>query len=90
MKPWRSKNSFWDNNSTAKPRSDKEYGDLSYEVKMRKRGRKILWLVKELPTKNTIAEYFFEEDAQKLADFQNKNQVWKLSGGIPKMFWIKA
>ena len=48
-----------------KPRSDKEYGDLSYEVKMRKRGRKILWLVKELPTKNTIAEYFFEEDAQK-------------------------
>jgi|TARA_B110000444_G_scaffold151813_1_gene142078 hypothetical protein len=73
-----------------KPRSDKEYGDLSYEVKMRKRGRKILWLVKELPTKNTIAEYFFEEDAQKLADFQNKNQVWKLSGGIPKMFWIKA
>ena len=70
-----------------KPRSDKEYGDLSYEVKMRKRGRKILWLVKELPTKNTIAEYFFEEDAQKLADFQNKNQVWKLSGGIPKMFW---
>ena len=73
-----------------KPRSDKEYGDLSYEVKMRKRGRKILWLVKELPTKNTIAEYFFEEDAQKIADFQNKNQVWKLSGGIPKMFWIKA
>ena len=73
-----------------KPRSDKEYGDLSYKVKMRKRGRKILWQVLEQPTKNTIAEYFFEEDAQKLADFQNKNQVWKLSGGIPKMFWIKA
>lgn len=73
-----------------KPRSDKEYGDLSYEVKMKKKGRKILWLVKELPTKNTIAEYFFEEDARKVADFQNKNQVWKLSGGIPKMFWIKA
>ena len=73
-----------------KPRSDKEYGDLSYKVKMRKRGRKILWQVIEQPTKNTIAEYFFEEDAQKIADFQNKNQVWKLSGGIPKMFWIKA
>ena len=73
-----------------KPRSDKEYGELSYKVKMRKRGRKILWQVLEQPTKNTIAEYFFEEDAQKLADFQNKNQVWKLSGGIPKMFWIKA
>ena len=73
-----------------KPRSDKEYGELSYKVKMKKRGRKILWQVIEQPTKNTIAEYFFEEDAQKLADFQNKNQVWKLSGGIPKMFWIKA
>jgi hypothetical protein len=73
-----------------KPRSDKEYTDLSYKVKMRKRGRKILWQVIEQPTKNTIAEYFFEEDAQKIADFQNKNQVWKLSGGIPKMFWIKA
>ena len=73
-----------------KPRSDKEYGDLSYKVKMKKRGRKILWQVIEQPTKNTIAEYFFEEDAQKIADFQNKNQVWKLSGGIPKMFWIKA
>ena len=73
-----------------KPKSDKEYNDLSYKVKMRKRGRKILWQVIEQPTKNTIAEYFFEEDAQKIADFQNKNQVWKLSGGIPKMFWIKA
>ena len=70
-----------------KPRSDKEYGELSYKVKMKKRGRKILWQVIEQPTKNTIAEYFFEEDARKIADFQNKNQVWKLSGGIPKMFW---
>ena len=73
-----------------KPKSDKEYNDLSYKVKMKKKGRKILWQVVEQPTKNTIAEYFFEEDAQKLADFQNKNQVWKLSDGIPKMFWIKA
>jgi hypothetical protein len=73
-----------------KPKSDKEYNDLSYKVKMKKKGRRILWQVIEQPTKNTIAEYFFEEDAQKIADFQNKNQVWKLSGGIPKMFWIKA
>ena len=73
-----------------KPKADKEYDHLSYKVKMKKKGRKILWQVLEQPTKNTIAEYFFEEDAQKLADFQNKNQVWKLSGGIPKMFWIKA
>ena len=73
-----------------KPKSDKEYNDLSYKVKMKKRGRKFVWQVIEHPTKNAVSEYFFEEDAQKLADFQNKNQVWKLSGGIPKMFWIKA
>ena len=73
-----------------KPKADKEYDQLSYKVKMKKKGRKILWQVIENPTKATIAEYFFEEDAQKLADFQNKNQVWKNSGGIPKMFWIRA
>jgi len=73
-----------------KPKADKKNDHLSYKVKMKNKGRKILWQVIEQPTKNTIAEYFFEEDAQKLADFQNKNQVWKLSGGIPKMFWIKA
>ncbi len=73
-----------------KPKSDKEYDQLSYKVKMKKKGRKILWQVVEQPHKKIVAEYFFEEDAQKLADFQNKNQVWKLSGGIPKMFWIRA
>jgi hypothetical protein len=75
-------------------RGDKRPGTftakLSYQVKMRKRGRKFVWQVIEQPTKNAVAEYFFEEDAQHTADFQNKNQVWKLSGGIPKMFWIKA
>ena len=73
-----------------KPRSDSDYGTLSYEYKMKKKGRKILWIVTELPTKNIIAEYFFEDDAKKLADFQNKNRVWQNSGGIPSMFWIKA
>ena len=45
-----------------KPKSDKEYDTLSYKVKMKKRGRKILWQVIEQPTRNTIAENFFEED----------------------------
>ena len=73
-----------------KPKSDNEYNDLSYKVKMKKKGRKILWQVLEQPTKNTIAEYFFEEDAQKLADFQNKNRVWENSGGIPRFLWTRA
>ena len=70
-----------------KPKADKEYDQLSYKVKMKKKGRKILWQVIEQPTKNTIAEYFFEEDAQKLADFQNKHRVWQENGGIPKFLW---
>ena len=73
-----------------KPKSDKEYDQLSYKVKMKKRGRKILWQVIEQPTKNTIAEYFFEEDAQKLAYFQNKHRVWQLNGGIPRFLWNRA
>ena len=70
-----------------KPKADKEYDQLSYKVKMKKKGRKILWQVIEQPTKNTIAEYFFEEDAQKLADFQNKHRVWQENGGIPRFLW---
>ena len=63
---------------------------LSYTKKMIKKRKNIYWQVIEKPTGSIIKECFFEEDAQHLADFQNKNQVWKLSGGIPKMFWIRA
>jgi hypothetical protein len=57
---------------------------LSYETKMVKKGRKILWHVIERPTGSIISEFFFEEDADKLAKFQNKNKVWQDSGGIVK------
>ena len=73
-----------------KPKSDKEYDQLSYKVKMKKKGRKILWQVVEQPHKKIVAEYFFEEDAQKLADFQNKHRVFQLNGGIPSFLYIQA
>ncbi len=73
-----------------KPKSDKEYDQLSYKVKMKKKGRKILWQVIEQPDKKIVAEYFFEEDAQKLADFQNKHRVFQLNGGIPSFLYIRA
>jgi hypothetical protein len=76
--------------SDRRPRHDKDYAVLSYEVKMKKRDRKILWTVIEQPNKKTIAEYFFEEDAQKLADFQNKHRVWQNNGGIPSFLYIRA
>ena len=36
---------------------------------------------------NIVATYFFEEDADKLVKFQNKNRVWEMNGGIPKFLW---
>ena len=56
---------------------------------MLKRGRKIIWQVKERPTNKIVGEYFFEEDAKKIVDFQNKNQVWSINGGIPDFLSVK-
>ena len=61
--------------------------ELSYTVEMIKEGRKILWHVIEDPTKNIVGKYFFEEDANQLADFQNEHKVWTENGGIPKFLW---
>ena len=60
---------------------------LKYKVEMAKEGKKILWHVVELPTKNIVSKYFFEEDANSLAEFQNKHRVWQVNGGIPKFLW---
>ena len=73
-----------------RPKNDKEYDKLTYDVKMKKRGRKILWTVVEQPHKKTVAEFFFEEDAQRVADFQNKHRVFQLNGGIPSFLYITA
>ena len=60
---------------------------LKYKVEMAKEGKKILWHVVESPTGFIVGKYFFEEDANKLADFQNKHRVWQENGGIPKFLW---
>ena len=60
---------------------------LNYKVEMAKEGKKILWHVIESPTNNIVSKYFFEEDANSLADFQNKHRVWQENGGIPKFLW---
>ena len=74
----------------SRPKPDIEYDKLTYTVKMKKRGRKILWTVIEQPDKKTVAEFFFEEDAQKIADFQNKHRVFQPNGGIPSFLYIRA
>jgi len=73
-----------------RPRHDSDYPKLSYEKKIKKIGRKLVWQVFEKPTNKVIAEYFFEEDAQKLIDFQNKHRVWESNGGIPSFLYVRA
>jgi len=74
-------------------RGDRRPGDtlgkkkLTYKVEMAKEGKKILWHVIEEPTNNVVGKYFFEDDAQSLADFQNKHKVWQPNGGIPRFLW---
>ncbi len=63
---------------------------LSYVKKMVKRGKELIWQVIEKPTENVIAEYFFEEDAHKLTNFQNKHKVWESNGGIPNFLWVRT
>ena len=62
---------------------------LRYTKKMLKKGKKIIWQVKERPTNVIVGEYFFEEDAKQIVDFQNKNQVWAINGGVPDFLSIR-
>jgi len=50
--------------------------------------KNIIWQVVEYPRKKVVAEYFFEEDAHKLVNFQNKHKVWQAQGGIPSFLYI--
>ena len=63
------------------PRSPSK-DSFSYEKKLSKRDGQISWLVIERPTGSIIASRTFEEDAQEIVDFQNKNKVWASSGGL--------
>jgi len=36
-----------------------------------------------------VGEYFFEEDAKDIVNFQNKNQVWAINGGIPEFLQVR-
>jgi hypothetical protein len=62
--------------------------DLHYRKRMVKTNKNIIWQVVEYPRKKVVAEYFFEEDAHKLVNFQNKHKVWQAQGGIPDFLYI--
>ena len=54
--------------------------NLSYEKKLSKRNGQMRWLVIERPTGNIISEQVFEDEAEEIIKFQNKNQVWAPRG----------
>ncbi len=62
---------------------------LKYSKKMIKRKNKIVWRVIEKPKNVIVGEYFFEEDAKDIVNFQNKNQVWAINGGIPEFLQVR-
>tara|TARA_B100001996_G_C18526209_1_gene541179 strand:- start:363 stop:587 length:225 start_codon:yes stop_codon:yes gene_type:complete len=63
-----------------KRKVDKQF---HYETKMSKRkGKGVRWIVIERPTGSIIAEKVFEDEAQSVADFQNKHKQWAPFGGV--------
>ena len=67
-----------------KPSRGPSKDSFSYEKKLSKRDGKLSWLVIERPTGSIIASRTFEDDAQGIVEFQNKNKVWASSGGLVK------
>ena len=55
-------------------------------VKPIKRDKDILfevWQTNSLNEKNRVSTYDFKQDAKNLADIHNKNQIWRVNGGLP-------
>jgi len=48
----------------------------------------IIWQVRE-NTRKVVHVFEFEDDAQKFAEFHNKEQIWKQNNGIPNFLCIK-
>ena len=74
----------------AKRKRQTKKNKISYEVKLVKRKSKVRWLCIERPTGSIITESEFEDEAQRVCDFQNKHKVWQMNGGIPQFLWTKA
>ena len=60
----------------------KKTSKINYETVMSKRKGKVRWLVVEKPTGSIIAEEVFEDQAQKIASFQNQHKQWEAQGGV--------
>ena len=67
----------------------KKTSKINYETVMSKRKGKVRWLVVEKPTGSIIAEEVFEDQAKKIASFQNKHKQWEAQGGVVRHLTFK-
>ena len=56
---------------------------MFYEKKLSKHKGQMRWLVIEKPTGSILCATAFEDEAKKVADFQNKHKQWA-QGGVVK------
>ena len=57
---------------------------MSYQIKLSKHNGQMRWLVIEKPTGSILCATAFEDEAKKVADFQNKYKQWVPQGGVVK------
>ena len=57
---------------------------MFYEKKLSKHKGQMRWLVIEKPTGSILCATAFEDEAKKVANFQNKHKQWAPQGGVVK------
>mgnify|MGYP006094100423 FL=1 len=57
---------------------------MSYQIKLSKYKGQMRWMVIERPTGSILCATAFEDEAKKVADFQNKHKQWVPQGGVVK------
>jgi len=67
-----------------KPAASVSKHKMFYEAKLSKWKGKMRWLVIERPTGSILSADHFEDEARRLADFQNKHKQWVPQGGVVK------
>ena len=63
--------------------------NIEYSIITSKKGRGYIFQVMQGPCgqhaePRVVQTFNFREKAKEFADFHNKNQIWKVNGGIPK------
>ena len=67
-----------------KPGKSISKNKMFYEKKLSKHEGQMRWLVIEKPTGSILCATAFEDEAKKVANFQNKHKQWAPQGGVVK------